>query len=165
MSALLKLLLIKPFRGRSRFVGSPDVRMGINMRWLSGSFVSVLRRIARVILDIQSVSSSPVPGGCHIRYGSRLEISEGVRDSLFLVLVRYSYDSCVDTAGWQFHFGSINGVSHPAVSSRYKPDVSMSPITQASIAFSRGLRKDLSLVSCGENSSSWCSALFGGRCR
>ena len=164
MSALLKLLLIKPFRGRSRLVGSPDVRMGINMRWLSGSFVSVLRRIARVILDIQSVSSSPVPGGCHIRYGSRLEISEGVRDSLFLVLVRYSYDSCVDTAGWQFHFGSINGVSHPAVSSRYKPDVSMSPITQASIAFSRGLRKDLSLVSCGENSSSWCSALFG-RCR
>ena len=111
MSALLKLLLIKPFRGRSRLVGSPDVRMGINMRWLSGSFVSVLRRIARVILDIQSVSSSPVPGGCHIRYGSRLEISEGVRDSLFLVLVRYSYDSCVDTAGWQFHFGSINGVS------------------------------------------------------
>ena len=82
MSALLKLLLIKPFRGRSRLVGSPDVRMGINMRWLSGSFVSVLRRIARVILDIQSVSSSPVPGGCHIRYGSRLEISEGVFVSL-----------------------------------------------------------------------------------
>ena len=77
--------------------------MGINMRWLSGSFVSVLRRIARVILDIQSVSSSPVPGGCHIRYGSRLEISEGVRDSLFLVLVRYKYGSFVDTAGWQFH--------------------------------------------------------------
>ena len=77
--------------------------MGINMRWLSGSFVSVRRRIARVILDIQSVSSSPMLGGCHIRYGSRLEIREGVCVSLFLVLVRYKYGSFVDTAGWQFH--------------------------------------------------------------